>query len=256
MHIDRGRIWEDMPPDACFLHGGDEQGRIRHFGPDFSMVSCSDVTSATSGANDNLFVGQYVASTAITATGTPALTSVNGALALTTGTAANDLYEVIFNGGAGVGSALGEAPFTPVASTVIRCGAEIKINTLASSEVYVGLIVDAAHTEASEAANFIAIRLDAGTASLRRSKDSTAEATAILNPAGSGLVTADTYAEVGFVIRGVTAIEAYFDGQRTEISDVTSLPVVGLYPFVYVETDTTAARTATIRRFTVTQEIV
>lgn len=261
-----GEIWKDAPETTLWA------GRKIVFAPDFSWIADWDSAAANANGlkrtagNDSSAIffgshygGGYWASLNVTSAGggVESLTSATGRLTIVTDAADNDLVCIQFNGGGGGTSALTGLPFAPLAGTRIRCGIRMKITDITQTDWVFGLTKDSVDPIGTPP-DGVYIRKDDEVTRPGLCLNGTSETVKALtmDDGSAVLPVVNTYFEAGFVINGVTSVDAYWNGNLTHQTTVTNLTTAPLYPTIELQNGEAAAKAITIEKFVITQDII
>lgn len=258
-----GQIWADAP-SASLL-----RGRKIIFDPDFSYFydwssAAADANGVirTAGTNDSsavAFGGGYWASLNITSAGagTEIITNLNGRLAVVTDNADNDLFCLTFNGGGGSTPGMRSMPFAPRAGTKIRFGFRSSIQDATQVDFLVGLSVGNNVDPIGSAPDGIYIRKDDADTQpdlVINGASETVKALTKDNGDAITMVSAQIF-EVGFVVNGITSIDAYFNGHLTRQTNMTNLVSSQMCPIIEIQNGEGANKILIIEKMVCTQDV-
>lgn len=257
----RSPIWRNAPSSAG------EQGQMSTFNPDFSYIKAfADGTGLTTaraaGTVGDILIGTESAYFHMVDTNNgdaELIKSSGGRLLMATNTDILDLCTLGFWGHLAGG--VPPLPFLPVASSVIRFGIKAKVDDADDLDFLIGLgVVDTTPIAAITDGIFFR-KLGTDTQpDLVLDQNSTETVLALTDDAGSAIAVADdTYFEAGFVIHGVSQVNAYWNGHGKNNIQTTVTYLDDdepLCPIIAIGNETDAVSTITVERLVCTQTVV
>lgn len=246
----RRPIWKDQREDVG------EQGKLIYFAPNFSHSVSSLTTQAAvraAGGVGAVKLGSHSAYLHLVDGGNDdgeVVQANGGRLIMTTNDADNDLLTLGFWGPFAT-AGVDRLPFLPVANSTVRFGVKCKINDVSTADFFCGLTV--VDTDPFDAVTDGVYLTDLSTGTLKGVLEKNTNATS----ANIGTTADDTYFEAGFVVHGLSTVDFYFNGTKTQQTTVTNIdddePLV---PVIGIRNSSGAASTLTVEKLACCQTIV